>query len=138
MKKLFISIFTLFLALLTVSCAKNEIPDPAEFTENTYVYEKKGAGGQFSITIKSDGTFLYYEGLDSDYIAIGEWTLEGNKIRLADSEKDGHPFVNYFEFEDGKLIFVKKNSTGFLHVDVENGDKFRPVTFPEDTTQPIG
>lgn len=135
-KKLTISILALFLAFLTVGCASN-VPDPSKFAETTYVYEGTGAGGQFSITIKEDGTFLYYEGLDSDYIAFGEWTVEGNKIRLEDNEQDGHHFVNYFKFENGKLVFVKKNSTGFLYVDVADGDKFKPVTYSADTTQPI-
>ena len=136
-KKLIITLLAFLLAILMVGCGKNNIPDPVKFADTTYIYEGEGYGGQFSLSIKSDGTYFYYEGLDSDYIAIGEWTVEGNKIRLADNEADGHPFVNYFKFDEGKLVFVKKNSTGFLYVDVKNGDCFKPVTFPEEATQPI-
>ncbi len=136
-KKLIITVLAFLLPVILVGCGKNDIPDPVKFADTTYIYEGKGHGGQFSLTIKSDGTFFYYEGLDSDYIAVGQWTVEGNKIRLADEETDGHTFVNYFKFDEGKLVFVKKNSTGFLYVDVKNGDCFKPATFPEEATQPI-
>lgn len=134
-KRLIITLLAFTLAFLFVGCAKSEVPDPTEFADTTYIYENKGAGGQFSVILKSDGTFLYYEGLDSDYVALGNWTVEDNKICLKDNEEDGHSLVNYFKYEDGNLVFVKKNSTGFLYVDVKNGDIFKPMTVSEDTTQ---
>lgn len=41
--------------------------------DKTYINEKEGVGGSFTIHINDDGTFSYYEGLLSNYLGIGVW-----------------------------------------------------------------
>lgn len=84
-----------------------------------YVYEKDGFGGPFTITLKEDGSFTYYEGMLSSYIGMGDWTVEGDALTLR--EKD-----QWFAFrvEEESLVFRKEMSGKFLFIDVEDGEKF--------------
>ena len=45
----------------------------AMIVDKTYIYEKEGIGGNFTIHINDDGTFLYHEGPLSSYLGIGIW-----------------------------------------------------------------
>ena len=89
---------------------------------NTYIWEKEGFGGDFTITLNEDGTYEYYVGYLSSYIGLGNWSLEGDKLTM--TETTGFDRVFHFTVEDEKLIFVLEGSSEFGHVKVEDGDCF--------------
>ncbi len=105
--------------------------DPYYFS---YKYLGEGFGGDFVITLCSDGTFQYYEGPLSSYIGIGTWTIDENNITcLKDSEMhriDGTPYVrtNYFYSIGNQLEWIAEGSDGFLYVDVADGAVFFSAT----------
>ena len=116
---------------------------PYPITENdivnkVYVYEKEGFCGDFTIEIKADGTFTYYEGMLSSHIGSGEWTytdtdrmltLFEKMVRL-DENGNWEQFTQSYSFlvEEDTLIFVNKGSDNglgnFLYVKVKDGEKF--------------
>lgn len=90
----------------------------------TFVYEKEGFGGDFTIQINDDGTFGYYEGLLSSYIGIGNWILDNDILVLSDDDDIGYPLVNRFEVKDGDLVFLAEDSSNFLYMKVADGEHF--------------
>lgn len=90
----------------------------------TFLYEKPGFGGDFTIEIDAYGTFFYYEGHLSSYHGRGTWEVKGNKITLTDEFYD---LKNTFVIKDGSLIWLESKSTGFLYIHVENGDAFHVI-----------
>ncbi len=84
-----------------------------------YVYEQDGFGGKFSVTLKNDGSFTYYEGALSSYIGGGTWTAEKETVVLKDGDR-----TFCFAIERGALVFVADRSDTFLYVDVQDGDRF--------------
>lgn len=90
----------------------------------TFLYEKPGFGGDFTIEIDAYGTFSYYEGHLSSYRGMGTWEVKGNKITLTDVFYD---LKNTFVIKDGSLIWLESKSTGFLYIHVENGDAFHVI-----------
>lgn len=109
-------------ALLCTGCAhqtsRNDIAD------KTYVYEKDGFGGDFTIRLNADKTFTYYEGSLSSYIGAGSWTLDGETLVLADGDAYGHSRENSFKIVGGDLVFQAEGSTNFTHIKAADGDKF--------------
>lgn len=101
--------------------------------DKNYVYEIEGAGGKFSISIWADGTFTYHEGLYSSYIGRGKWTLDGDILCL--EEDTGASLTNYFKVDDDDLIFMAENSSGFLLVDVADGERFIGGPIPPSSEQ---
>ncbi len=95
-----------------------------------YVYENEGFDGDFTVSLYTDGSFMYYVGMLSSYIGIGNWTQDGNIITMTDTT--GADIVNKFEIEDDNLIFVASGSDGFMHMDVKDGDKFYKVITTTD------
>lgn len=93
-------------------------------TGKTYIYEKEGFGGDFTIQIEKDGTFSYYEGALSSYYGTGKWTLDSDILCLSDDVQMGYPFINYFKVDGNDLIFLSENSSGFTYIDVLEGEKF--------------
>ena len=90
----------------------------------TYIYEKGGFGGPFfTITLRDDGSFRYYEGWLSSYIGSGGWELDGDTMTLRD---DGGMGIFHFRVEGGDLIYIADGSSGFLHVDVPARGRFSP------------
>ena len=106
----------------------------------TYVYEKDGCGGYFTIKLFEDGTFQYYEGILSSYIGMGTWTLDENILCLKDQEMHRfsedlttmEPYIrtNCFKVEKDCLVWLAENSDNFLYVDVVDGDRFFGEPFP--------
>lgn len=96
----------------------------------TYIYEKEGFGGDFTIKIEEDGTFQYYEGPLSSYIGMGEWSLEGNILCLTDDGETINTFVNYFKFDGNALVFIDEKSSNFMYIKVSDGERFTEM--PED------
>ena len=69
------------------------VHQPAEIdvAGKTFVWEKEGAGGDFTITLNEDGTYEYYVGFLSSYIGSGNWTVEGSELTM--TEKTGFDWV---------------------------------------------
>lgn len=96
------------------------------FADKTYVYEKEGFGGNFTITVDSDGTFQYHEGPFSSYFGTGTWELGGSILTFSD---DTYGFENHFIVQSGRLLFRQQGSNNFLYMTVGDGEKFL-VTVP--------
>ena len=128
MKKYAVSALMLVFVLTSVGCG-NQSVQPSDIADKTYVYEKDGFGGYFTITLNSDGTFQYYEGLLSSYIGNGSWELEGNTLTLSDDRNA----INYFTVENGKLVFQEKDSSNFLYVTVSDRENFLVITKLDET-----
>ena len=90
----------------------------------TYLYEKEGIMGSFTITLYDDGTFTYYEGMASSYLAFGTWKQEGDTITLTDDGHGGYGLVNHFKREGDDLIFIAEDSANFVYVKVQDGERF--------------
>lgn len=87
-----------------------------------YLYEGDGFGGDFTISLRADGSFTYYEGHLSSYIGAGKWSVSGDILTLED--ETGVPKVNRFRMEGNDLIFQAKGSTNFIYVKVADGAVF--------------
>ena len=115
----------LFLAAVAVlapclsSCGKRD----DGVSGKTYVWEKEGAGGDFSIKIKGDGTYSYYAGFLSSYIGYGTWDLKDGILTMTESP-DLYDFVFRFQVKEGELVYIAEGSSGFMYVNVADGDRF--------------
>ncbi len=98
---------------------KNEI---GEIGRNTYVWEKEGFGGDFTITLQNDGTYSYYAGMLSSYIGSGKWTVNDGILTM--TETTGYDRTFRFSVKDDALVFISEGSDKFMYVTVENGDRF--------------
>ena len=105
---------------------EDELVWPYGVSEMTYVRDAGGFGGDFTITLRQDGGFKYYEGLLSSYIGSGTWTREDGVICLADEVLKDSAGIrrHYFTLEDGDLIFRAEGSAAFMYLDVEDGERF--------------
>ena len=109
-----------------VDCGNGK-EDTESVIGKTFVYEKEGFYGDFTISIMGDGMFTYYEGMASSFIGRGIWTIEHNTLTLTNSIPtiDGSSIrTNIFEIEKGKLIWRAEGSDNFSHVKVEDGEAF--------------
>ena len=99
---------------------------PYGASEIVFVRDAGGFGGDFTITLRQDGGFEYYEGLLSSYIGSGTWTQEDGVICLTDRVLQDSAGIrsHYFTLEDGDLIFRAEGSAAFMYLDVENGERF--------------
>ncbi len=104
----------------TEDTTSNEASGEREVVVTKYVYEKEGAGGEFALYIKDDGTFDYYEGYLSSHLGHGTWTAEGNEFHLMEGNQQHY----YFYLEDCDLKFIADYSDNFHLVDVADGEKF--------------
>lgn len=112
------------LVLLPAGCGGRVNPD--DLAGRTYVYEKEGAGGSFTLTLAEDGTFQYYEGYLSSYVGMGVWSLEDNVLTLTEGD-NGYGWVNRFTAARRGLTFLAEGSDNFLYVKVKDGEKFTPA-----------
>ncbi|MBQ3842862.1 MAG: hypothetical protein II820_09245 [Ruminiclostridium sp.] len=124
MKKFITAIPALLAAALLCSCADTAGTKADTIAGKTFVWEKEGFGGDFTITLNEDGTYGYYEGFLSSYIGAGKWTEENGRLTL--TETSGYDFVFRFDVKDGELVYVSDGSDGFIYTKVENGDRFIP------------
>jgi|GEM_PF-118241 len=95
-----------------------------EISGKTFVWEKPGFGGDFTITLNKDGSYQYYAGFLSSYIGTGTWTEENGIVTL--TETSGYDYVFRFAVRDGGLSFIADGSNDFMHVSVNDGDMFLP------------
>ncbi len=87
-----------------------------------FVWEKEGFGGDFTIQLNDDGTYMYYEGSLSSYIGMGKWSLQDGVVTLY--ETSGYANVFRFAMSGEDLVFVADGSSEFMYVTVEDGDRF--------------
>ena len=109
-----------------------------DIVDKIYLYEKEGFGGNFTIEIKADGTFAYYEGFLSSHFGTGEWSYSDTDRMLTLFEKmdrlnengEWEQVTHSYSFlvEMDTLIFVDKgldmDLDNFLYVKVKHGEKF--------------
>ena len=92
---------------------------------NQYVWEKKGFGGDFIITLNDDRTYQYYAGFLSSYIGMGTWINDNGIIVMSeDKEFCGNDSVFRFKLTEEGLIYIADGSSKFMYVDVADGDRF--------------
>ena len=84
-----------------------------------YVWEKEGFGGDFTIYLKEDGTYSYYEGNLSSYFGFGTWTEEYGTVTL---HKTGSCIR--FLLTPYALVYIAEGSERFVFSDVKDGDLF--------------
>ena len=90
-------------------------PDPeATETESNdkiggrvYVWEKEGAGGDFTIVLLNDGTYSYYAGPVSSYIGMGKWTVEDGILTM---NEISYGFMFRFSVKNDELVFISEGS----------------------------
>ncbi len=123
MKKRIAALLCLMLLLPLVSCGRGA----EDVAGKTFVYEKEGFYGKFTITLRTDGTFTYYEGYASSYIGMGEWTVDGDLLILSEGMPTltgSRTVTNRFEIGNGKLIWRAEGSDNFSRVKVKDGEAF--------------
>ena len=86
-----------------------------------YVWEKEGAGGDFTIVLLNDGTYSYYAGPISSYIGMGKWTVEDGILTM---NEISYGFMFRFSVKNDELVFISEGSNSFSYVNVEDGDRF--------------
>ncbi len=133
MKKTLAIMLVLTIAFGVIGCSNLKEMTIDDIVDKVYVYEKDGCGSDFTIHIKADGTFAYYEGMLSSHIGIGEWsysdgmlTLFEKTSRFKDAYEMEEVIYSYsFSVKKDTLIFVDKGSGNFRYVKVKDGEKFR-------------
>ena len=124
MKRMIAAVILLLAVLCTAACGGTG--EDAEMVKDkagkTYVREKGGFGGDFSILLREDGTYTYYEGMLSSYIGAGTWTEDDGIITM--KETGGYDFTFRFAVQGDCLVFIKEGSDRFIYVDVADGDRF--------------
>ena len=133
MKKLLAIMLVLTITFGAIGCSNPNEITKEDIVDKVYVYEKDGCGGDFTIEIKADGTFTYYEGLLSSHIGMGEWSYSDGTLTLLETssrfnktyEKMEDIILSYsFSVEKDTLIFVDKDTGNFRYVTVKDGEKF--------------
>ena len=124
MKRILAFILAFGMIVTMTCCAKKDAAAEADIAGKTYVWEKEGAGGDFTITLNKDSTYEYCEGYYSSYIGMGNWKLENSILTM--TENSGYDFVFRFSVEDGNLRYIADGSDQFLYVQVADGDRFLP------------
>ena len=133
MKKVLAIMLVLTIAFGVIGCSNLKEMTKDDIVDKVYVYEKDGCGGDFTIEIKADGTFTYYEGMLSSHIGMGEWSYSDGMLTLIEKssrfneayEKMEEVIFSYsFSVEKDTLIFVDKGSGNFRYVKVKDGEKF--------------
>ncbi|MCR5041510.1 MAG: copper resistance protein NlpE [Clostridia bacterium] len=97
-------------------------PGKDSFSGGTYVWEKDGFGGDFTITFNSDGTYEYSVGYLSSYLGMGSWETDNGVLTM--TETGGYDLSFRFAVEDGGLRYIAEGSDAFMGVTVEDGDRF--------------
>ena len=83
MKKWVQLIVTAMCLIALAACAGQGDGDiRSQIAGKSFVYEKEGFGSDFTIEIKDDNTYSYYEGVLSSIIGGGKWELDGSVLCL--------------------------------------------------------
>ena len=124
MKRIIVCILALGI-IFTLACGKTDGDLRGAVAGKTFVWEKEGCGGDFTITLHADGTYQYYECFLSSYIGFGDWTVEDGTVIL--TEQGGQDSVYRFAVQDGALVYLADGSDNFLYVKASDGDRFLPA-----------
>ena len=124
MKRIVIGVLAFGMIALSASCGNRDTRICEAIGGKVFVWEKEGFGGNFIIRLNDDGTYSYSEGLLSSYLAFGEWTVKAGILKLKEETRPDTSFR--FRVKDGELTFLSEGSSRFMHVSVENGDRFLP------------
>ena len=114
-----IIIVTIVLVVIIAGITIKNVKSNDDVANKIYTYTEEGFGGDFTITIRDDGTASFYEGYLSSYIGEGTWKIENGMLYLNDST-----FKNIFKVHDNELEFIEEGSMNFPYVKVKNGEKF--------------
>ncbi len=115
--------FALALSVLSLyGCGGGLTAD--DLAGRVYTYEGEGFGGDFTIALGEDGSFSYYEGMLSSYIGSGEWSFDGERLRLADVGMQDRVRELSFDAYGDVLTYVADESDGFIYVDLPDGARF--------------
>ena len=114
-----IIIVTIVLVVIIAGITIKNVKSNDDVANKIYTYTEEGFGGDFTITIRDDGTASFYEGYLSSYIGEGTWKIENGMLYLNDST-----FKNIFKVHDNDLEFIEEGSMNFPYVKVKNGEKF--------------
>ncbi len=139
MKKALLFFLSASILCLAVGCSKGdawiEETDPTIYEETThggegvagktYVFEHDGFGGEFTLSLRADGSMGYYEGGASSHIGNGTWTQDGDMLTISEPNGRGGQRVNRFRVTQNALIFVAEGSDNFIYVQMNDGDRFR-------------
>ena len=145
MKKV-LTVLLLLLSIVIILCAceggnGGDSKTNMDISGKSFVWEKPGFGGDFTITLQKDGKYQYYAGFLSSYIGMGTWIEENGIVTL--TETSGYDNVFRFAVKDGSLSFIAEGSSKFMYVNVEDGDLFllkdgQSSDSPEETTSNPG
>ena len=127
MKKTAVVIMALTLVFCLAACGsgnKAALAD-SDVGGRTYVWEKEGFGGDFTLTLQNYGSYQYYVGYLSSYIGYGDWSEEDGVITL--TERSGYDYVFRFAVDGDDLVYLAEGSDAFAGVNVEDGDHFLPA-----------
>lgn len=122
MKRIIIVMVALLAILGIMVFNRKETVTKEDLIGKTFMRDKGGFGGSFTITFNKDGTYSYYEGALSSYIGFGKWSIENNVITL--QERGGYAFTFCFGYEDKGLIYLAEKSDEFIYVKVADGERF--------------
>ncbi len=139
MKKIWLCILFALSVGTLCACSRGdnfiEETDPTVYEETThggegvagktYVFEHDGFGGEFTLSLRADGSMGYYEGWASSHIGDGTWTQEGDMLTISEPNGRGGQRVNRFRVTQNALIFVAEGSDNFIYVQMNDGDRFR-------------
>ena len=118
-------------AVAAVCFLTDPVTGPSSPAEKRYTYEGKGFGGDFTITVRDDGTFNYYEGPLSSYLGNGTWAVSGDILTLTDLTGAEPVRVNRFRMEGDDLVFLAEGSDNFLYVQLSDGEMFYGEALPD-------
>ena len=116
-----LNVFDLCLMKRVLIKEVNETLDNFALANKTFVYEKEGIGGLFTISFKEDGTYMYYEGDLSSYIGSGSWNIDGNTVVLSEEIRDS---VIRLKIQGDTLIYIAEGSGNFYYIKVKDGERF--------------
>lgn len=127
-------------AAAAVCFLTDPVTGPSSPGEKRYTYEGEGFGGAFTITVRDDGTFTYYEGPLSSHLGDGTWAVSGDVLTLTDPVLADQELVrvNRFRMEGDDLVFLAEGSDNFLYVQLSEGERFHGEAFsdgPADVTR---
>lgn len=120
MKKSLSLLLSLLLILLLCGC-RAASDNRETVAGNTYKYTKPGLGGDFTITLNSDGTFVYTEGSLSSYFGAGSYSVDGSTLILVDGDTQ---ITNRFNIEEDRITWTEEGSDNFTYIKASDGDTF--------------
>ncbi len=135
MKKALICMMTVILIITAfVSCEKKDGTQPNDIC-GTYVRKNSNEYDSFTITLNEEGTYSYFETMISSHIGFGEYTVDGEKVTLVDSQIPGaygsHTYTFTFKYEDDKLVYLADESDHFMYINLPDGAEFERVAKEE-------